>query len=408
MSMDVNPMEHHAAHPPLGSTGRAPTPGAAPARTGAFGRVRARWLPVWVVLGGVVLAAAASGVAAVLGGSVSDELLGILFYLPILAWVLVMVGRRAGVDLRAMLRWPRLGAYWWVVAGMFVVQLLFSLAAATLTQLVFPGLDDALVGVGQGNLLMSVIALGLLPSFLEEVLFRGVLLERFAVKWRLVVAIVVAAVAFGILHADPVGAGMFGVVTALLYLRTGSLWPGILIHAANNALVLVASRAAGPASPDDALAVSEALVTAGVTLALSVPFLIWFLVRTWPRRGAITPYQAHEWATGLPERHVDGIGWSGAPGTPLRLTATSSHLVVGRAAGTSQPAEPIAVLDLADVQAVYPTVVPGGEQVVVLLRDGSWTTLQARGGAPAANRELALILSERADRFAGRVAVSAG
>jgi hypothetical protein len=277
-----------------------------------------------------------------------------------------------------------------------------------LTQLVFPSLDDALAGVGQGNLVMSIIALVLMPSFIEEVVFRGVLLERFAVKWRLAVAIVVAAVAFGILHADPVGAGTFGVVTALLYLRTGSLWPGILIHAANNALVLVASRAAGPASPDEALAVSEVLVTAGIALALSVPFLIWFLVRTWPRRGTRTPYQAYERATGLPERQVDGIGWSGAPGTPLRLTATSSHLVVGRAGSPDRPAEPIAVLDLADVQSVYPTVVPGGEQVVVLLRDGSWTTLQARGGAPAANRELARIVAERADGFAGRVAVSAG
>ena len=44
------------------------------------------------------------------------------------------------------------------------------------------------------------------------------------------VAIVVSSVAFGILHVDPVGAGVFGAMTALLYLRTGSLWPAIGAH----------------------------------------------------------------------------------------------------------------------------------------------------------------------------------
>ena len=39
---------------------------------------------------------------------------------------------------------------------------------------------------------------------------------------------------------------MFGVVTGLLYLRTGSLWPGIIIHFVNNLVAVVAIRVAGP------------------------------------------------------------------------------------------------------------------------------------------------------------------
>jgi hypothetical protein len=366
-------------------------------RTGAFGAVRARWLPLWALLGA---AAVMVGLAALdaLGVTPDDELAGVLLYLPMVAWVVIMVGQRAGVNLRAMFRWPRLGAYWWVVAGMFVVQFLFTLAAVTLTQLVAPGFDDALAGVGQGSLLLAVLGLVILPPLVEETVFRGVLLERFAVKWSLVAAILVSSVAFGLLHVDPVGAGMFGVVTCLLYLRTGSLWPGILLHLVNNAVALTAMRLGAGEGEAPAPEVGDALASAGVLLLLSVPFLVWFIRTHWPRRGQPTPYQAYERAVGLPERHLAGVAWSGAPGHPLHLTATSSHLVVGLPA---ERPEPVAVLPLEQVQAVYPSQVPGGEQVIVVLRDGSWTSMQVSGGAQRANRELADIIRERAEGTPG-------
>lgn len=396
MSMDVYPGAVVPRSDGPGGPGRSGAPEPRP-RTGAFGAVRARWLPLWVLLGA---AAVMAGLAAVdaLGATPDDELAGVLLYLPLVAWVVVMVGRRAGVNLRAMFRWPRLGAYWWVVAGMFVVQFLFTLAAVTLTQLVAPGFDDALAGVGQGSLVLAVLGLVILPPLVEETVFRGVLLERFTVKWNLVAAILVSSVIFGLLHVDPIGAGMFGVITCLLYLRTGSLWPGILLHLVNNAVALAAMRLGAGEVDAAAPAAGEALASAGVLLLLSVPFLVWFVWTHWPRHGQPTPYQAYEQATGLPERQVAGVAWSGAPGHPLRLTATSSHLVVGLP--TERP-EPLAVLPLEQVRAVYPSQVPGGEQVIVVLRDGSWTSMQVGGGAPRANRELADIVRERAAAVPG-------
>jgi uncharacterized protein len=391
-------------HPiPAQSPSRPSAPGAPgsvqPPRTGAFSRVRARWLPLWALLGMVVALAVGALLAPVVGQASADGWVGVLAYLPLAAWVLVMV-RRAGVQLGVLFRWPRLGAFWWVVVGMLVVQFLFSIAAVTLTQLVVPGLADALEGVGEGNLLLAVVGLVVLPPLVEETVFRGVLVERFAVKWGLAVGIVVSAVAFGLLHVDPIGAGMFGVVTALLYLRTGSLWPGILIHAANNLVALLSMRLADPAAASEPT-VQESLIIAAVCLALSVPFLVWFLRVHWPRRGTRTPYQWHEWTHGLPERQVQPLAWSAAPGVPLRLSASATHLVLGP---PHAPAEPLALLPLEQVQAVYPTDVPGGSQVVVLLRDGSWTTLQAAGGLPSTNRDLAPVIAERAASAAARAA----
>ncbi len=48
------------------------------------------------------------------------------------------------------------------------------------------------------------------------------------------------------------------------------------------------------------------------------------------------------------------------------------------------------------VSAVYPSTAPGGTQVVILLNDGSWTTMQVPPGERRANQALALTLAERA------------
>lgn len=369
-------------------------PTALPPRTGAFSAVRGRWMALAVV-GGLVAGAVVFGIGLAVGADVSIELLSIFAYLPIIAFVWFVVGRRAGVDLRVLFRWPRLGAYWFVVAGMFVVQLLFSLGAATLTGLLFPSTDDSMAGVGEGNLLIAVLGIAVMPALVEETVFRGVLIERWTAKWRVAVAILVSAVFFGILHADPIGAGVFGVIASLLYLRTRSLWPGIIVHFTNNffALMMTLIFAEEAAAVTPAPTVSEALVSAGLFLLFSVPFVVWFIKVNWPRRESLTPYQEHEVRSGFPPRTFGAVTWSGAP-IRVRVEATADHLIV------SHPASPglqLAVLPLTRAAAAYPAAAPGGLAVVVLLRDGTWTSMQVAGGRPRANLELAEAISDRAN-----------
>lgn len=367
-------------------------------RTGAFSQLHTRWLLLWIVSGFLILMLLAAAVSAGLDFDLTDEALGIAFYLPMIGWIAFALVRHQ-IDLRVPLRWPRLGVYWLIVAGMFVVQLLFSMGTIIITQLLLPWLSEGQEGIGEGNLLLALIALVLLPPFVEEVLFRFILLERFAVKWSIRVSIIVSAVAFGILHADPVGAGSFGVITALLYLRTGSLWPGILVHAANNLLAVVVTQVTA-GSTTDAPAESTAVLlgTAAVFLFLSLPFLVWFVISNWPASTARTPYQEHEVTVGMPSRQLGGVLWSAAPGQLLTLTAVAGQVTVS----TSPMHPPLAVLPLDRVRAVYPSASGYGEQVVILLWDGSWTTMQVQAGYPAANRELARVLGERA----GLVALS--
>jgi membrane protease YdiL (CAAX protease family) len=60
-----------------------------------------------------------------------------------------------------------------------------------------------------------------------------------------VLATVVSAVVFGLFHGAPVliaAAAVLGVLNAILYEKSGSLWPAVAAHAANNTLLFVLAR----------------------------------------------------------------------------------------------------------------------------------------------------------------------
>ncbi len=90
------------------------------------------------------------------------------------------------------------------------------------------------------NGVASVIAVCVLAPFLEEMLFRGVILRSFLCQYRPLTAILVSAAIFAAAHMNiyqfPVAFGV-GVLSGWLYACTRSLWPCILLHAAYNSTV---------------------------------------------------------------------------------------------------------------------------------------------------------------------------
>ena len=75
---------------------------------------------------------------------------------------------------------------------------------------------------------------------IEEICFRGLVLGGLLkTRCRPWLAIIISAVAFGLLHgfwASFVSATLFGILVGWLYWRTGSIIPGIIIHVTNNSL----------------------------------------------------------------------------------------------------------------------------------------------------------------------------
>lgn len=96
-------------------------------------------------------------------------------------------------------------------------------------------------------LTLAFVSLVLLPPLVEETLFRGFLFQGLRTKMRFVTATVITSALFAVPHMfESSGGGLLwiggldtfvlSVVLCNLRERTGSLWPGIGLHALKNAL----------------------------------------------------------------------------------------------------------------------------------------------------------------------------
>lgn len=213
---------------------------------------------------------------------------------------------------RNQLSWPRLMGSWptnrgWRLLLLVIPTLLFSLGSfqvsfvalswampefveQALQQDLFADAPDSAVSWLYDSLL--TINVVLVAPITEEFIFRGLLLHRWGYKWTATRAIVVSSVLFGLLHTNVVGLTVFGIVMALLYCTTGSLWVAILAHGLNNLVVLLLSTLSTTDSPSPATSLAEFQANwwIGVILMLvSAPVLVPFIWRNWPR-GNDLPY----------------------------------------------------------------------------------------------------------------------
>lgn len=141
----------------------------------------------------------------------------------------------------------------------------------TQMQLIERVLDGGL-GVGF-NLLM----LALVPAICEELLFRGYAQRQFERGAGMVVGVLCSGIIFGLYHlrfsqALPLSA--LGIYLAYLAWRTGSLWPAVFIHFANNAFSILAADYAAQQPELD----PHVLETMHVPWYILIPSLVAFAV----------------------------------------------------------------------------------------------------------------------------------
>jgi membrane protease YdiL (CAAX protease family) len=103
------------------------------------------------------------------------------------------------------------------------------------------------LGLDRGVLLASiaVFLICVVAPIAEETFFRGFLYGGLRQRFSQIPASTMSGLVFGLVHA-PTGIttviplAVFGIGLALLYERTGSIWPGIIAHAINNSIALAA------------------------------------------------------------------------------------------------------------------------------------------------------------------------
>ncbi len=143
------------------------------------------------------------------------------------------------------------------------------------------GMFGEMLDAGLGNWILAC----LIAPVIEEMFFRGVLLRGMLKAYEPSDAMVYSAFVFGMAHLNIyqcVIAFLIGLPVAALYVRTRSLWPGIVLHAGVNTGVMLLAALGGP---DD----GRAPLAVWAVAAVCAGYGGWTLRRLlWPR-GAASP-----------------------------------------------------------------------------------------------------------------------
>ena len=131
-------------------------------------------------------------------------------------------------------------------------------------------------------LTITIISIALIGPIAEEFIFRGMLLNRMMKKTSMWGGILISSILFGILHADIIGASIFGIITSLLYLKTGNLLIPILLHVFNNSIAIILTFVA-PSWPGWAIGEKSDIYTYilpnSIVLAISSILMILVIAR---------------------------------------------------------------------------------------------------------------------------------
>ena len=146
-----------------------------------------------------------------------------------------------------------LGAALWVgsIGLMEMQSLLLPPSEETLD--LFRRLHAALAPSSALDAVVSLAVIALLPALCEELVMRGVLLPALAARAGPPLAVGLTAATFAIIHFDPIRllfTLVLGLALGVLRLRTGSLWPPVIVHLTLNALTFaIAPLVDDPSQP---------------------------------------------------------------------------------------------------------------------------------------------------------------
>ena len=134
----------------------------------------------------------------------------------------------------------------WVIATLFLTGIAIPLTGliTLLVMLAFGlPLENSQVafllpeGLSPFEASIMFLLAGVAVPFAEELLFRGVLYPLLRQRWGIWIAVILSSLLFGLVHGEvAVGltAFLLGILLAVVYEYSGSLWTSILIHVVNN------------------------------------------------------------------------------------------------------------------------------------------------------------------------------
>lgn len=139
---------------------------------------------------------------------------------------------------------------YYLIGLMLIFGLLFSLSSLNeylirLFELMgYQRRQSSIPDLSGWNLLPAILVIALLPAILEEILFRGIVLNNIEKQTGSVAAIFLTGFIFSLYHASveqTVYQFICGCLFTLLAVRSKSVAPTVVIHFINNAVILILS-----------------------------------------------------------------------------------------------------------------------------------------------------------------------
>lgn len=153
---------------------------------------------------------------------------------------------------RRGLTWDAVGlrstsSIWYVISVVVTLMVIPIISLVTLLWFLIigqpfenPQLDFLLPeGLTTIDALLMLFLAGFAAPFGEELLFRGVLYTMFRERWAIWISVIASSFLFGLIHGNvAVGlTGFFlGIIAALIFEYSKSLWTAIVVHSINNSL----------------------------------------------------------------------------------------------------------------------------------------------------------------------------
>jgi len=192
-------------------------------------------------------------VIGLLGISAESIVFGIgMIVLDILSYfIVILIGlKKSGQKPNDIFRFNKLSLDYW--AAIIVFMFGFIIISSELDNLLIYFLPMPAFFQNTFELLIikqlfiiSILLVGILPGLLEEMLFRGILLNGFEKNYSEKKAILISALLFGIVHLNPwqfVTAFIMGIILAWVYIRTKSIILCIYMHIFNNLVSVITLR----------------------------------------------------------------------------------------------------------------------------------------------------------------------
>lgn len=187
-----------------------------------------------------------------IGDATLLHLTGLVVFLPLLAYLLLAV-RGGENSLHTVIGTSGQAGNWrllWIIVPLFLLSIGLGWVWDLALYEVFPGYLESKLRMLEEtpfmdpelpiwNVFITTLGAVIVAPLVEEMLFRGLILERMAGRWGMAGGIAFSSLLFGLMHFEPLGSTLFGAFMCLLYLESRSLLLPVLCHAINNAMAIL-------------------------------------------------------------------------------------------------------------------------------------------------------------------------